>query len=62
MALEILGVEMYSMEETAKLLGVTVQTIRSYVRKGSLPTPTMIGRKKYFSTEILREFLTKTKE
>lgn len=57
---EILGVEVYSLQETADLLGVTIQTIRSYVRKG-LISPILVGGKKYISTEALREYLSKGK-
>lgn len=58
MAKVILGVELYTLQEVADTLGVTIQTIRGYVRKGSL-TPTLIGKTKYISTEALREYLTK---
>lgn len=53
----ILGVELYTLQEVADTLGVTIQTIRGYVRKGSL-TPTLIGKTKYISTDALREYLT----
>ncbi len=53
----ILGVELYTLQEVADTLGVTIQTIRGYVRKGSL-TPTLIGKTKYVSTDALREYLT----
>lgn len=56
----ILGVELYTLTETAELMGVTIQTIRNYVRKGML-TPTLIGKTKYVSADGLREYLTKTK-
>lgn len=53
----ILGVELYTLQEVADTLGVTIQTIRGYVRKGLL-TPTLIGKTKYISTDALREYLT----
>lgn len=56
MARELLGVEMYSSKETAELLGVTLQTLRSYVRKGYL-TGVCIGKTKYYSKEMLIAFL-----
>lgn len=57
---EILGVEVYSLPETAELLGVTIQTMRNYVRKG-LISPILIGGKKYISTDALREYIQKGK-
>ena len=56
----ILGVELYELKEVAELLGVTIQTIRGYIRKGSLTT-TLIGKTKYISKEALREYLTNPK-
>ena len=56
----ILGVELYELKEVAELLGVTIQTIRGYIRKGAL-TPTLIGKTKYISAEALREYLTNPK-
>lgn len=56
----ILGVELYTLAEVAEILEVTIQTIRSYVRRGKL-TPTLIGKTKYISSEALREFLTNPK-
>ena len=56
----ILGVELYELKEVAELLGVTIQTIRGYIRKCSLTT-TLIGKTKYISKEALREWLTNPK-
>ena len=56
----ILGVELYELKEVAELLGVTIQTIRGYIRKGSLTT-TLIGKTKYISKEALREWRTNPK-
>lgn len=56
----ILGVELYELKEVAQLLGVTIQTIRRYVRVGYL-TPTLVGKAKYISAEALREYLTNAK-
>lgn len=58
---EILGVEVYSLQETAEILGVTIQTMRNYVRKG-LITPVLICGKKYISTDALREYISKGKK
>lgn len=58
---EFLGVEVYTLQETADILGVTIQTMRNYVRKG-LITPVLICGKKYVSTEALREYLSKGKK
>ena len=54
--IEILGVELYTAKETAELLGVSIQTLRSYVRAGRLH-PTTIKRVKYISKEQLTTFL-----
>lgn len=56
----ILGVELYTLTEVADILGVTIQTIRRYVRVGLLTT-TLIGKTKYISAEALREYLTAPK-
>lgn len=55
----ILGVKLYSIQETAELLGLTVNSVYSYIRKGRIQA-TVIGGKKYFSEEGLKQFLTAT--
>ncbi len=60
----VLGVEMYSSQETAKLLGVTIQTVRNLQRKG-LITGVFMGKTKYYSKDVLIAYLnneTKGKE
>lgn len=52
----ILDVKLYSLEETAELLGITKQTITKYIKQGRMVS-TMIGGKKYLSEENLRNFL-----
>ena len=53
----ILGVNLYTAEETAELLGgVTTQTIRNYIKKGVL-SPTLIDKTKYFSEEQIVNYL-----
>lgn len=53
----ILGVKLYSMDETAELLGVTRPTITNYIKTKRIAS-TMIGGKKYFSEENIKTFLT----
>lgn len=58
----ILGVNLYTAEETAQLLGgVTTQTIRNYIKKGAL-SPTLVGKVKYFSEEQIRDYLQNGKK
>lgn len=52
----ILGVKLYSLQETAELLGVTRGTITKYIQKGRI-TSTLLGGKKYFSEENIKNFL-----
>lgn len=52
----ILGVKLYSMQETGELLGVTRPTITKYMREGRI-IATKIGGKKYFTEENLRAFI-----
>lgn len=57
----ILGVDLYSMQETTELLGgITLQTLRSHIRKGKL-TATIVGRKKYIPAESIKAYLTHAK-
>ncbi len=58
----ILGVNLYTAEETANLLGgVTTQTIRNYIKKGAL-SPTLVGKTKYFSEDQIRDYLQNGKQ
>ena len=52
----ILEVKLYTLEETAELLGVTKQTITKYLKQGRIVSTT-IGGKKYLSEENIRTFL-----
>ena len=52
----ILEVKLYTLEETAELLGVTKQTITKYLKEGRIVSTT-IGGKKYLSEENIRTFL-----
>ena len=53
----ILDVKLYSMEETAQLLGITRQTLTKYIKKGRV-LATQIGGTKYISEDNLKKFLT----
>lgn len=55
----ILGVKLYSLKETAELLGVTTPSVSKYI-KNDLLTATTIGGCKYVSEENLMSFLKKT--
>ena len=52
----ILGVKLYTMEETADLLGVTKPTISNYLADGRIAFR-RIGCRKYISEEDLKDFL-----
>ena len=52
----ILEVKLYSLEETAELLGVAKETITKYIKQGRIVS-TLIGGKKYLSEENLKSFL-----
>ena len=52
----ILEVKLYTLEETAELLGVTKQTITKYLKQGRIVSTT-IGGKKYLSEENIKTFL-----
>ena len=53
---EILGMNMYTVEETAEMLGVSVDTVRRYSKQDKL-SGQRIGRNHYFSENALRKFL-----
>lgn len=53
---QILDVTLYSLEEAAELLGVRRDTLTKYIKQGRIVS-TLIGGKKYFSEENLRNFL-----
>lgn len=52
----VLGVKLYNKQETAELLGVIPATVTLYEKQGRLKS-TMIGGRKYYSEEFLKEFL-----
>lgn len=52
----ILGLKLYNKQETADLLGVIPQTVSLYEKQGRLKS-TLIGGRKYYSEEHLKEFL-----
>jgi excisionase family DNA binding protein len=56
MATEIEGIKFYTILETAQVLQVTPQTIRSYIKKGRLRGQ-RIGRPILITENNLREFL-----
>lgn len=56
MSTVIAGATFYTLPEVAKMLNVTPQTIRGYVKKGKLKGK-RIGRPILIAEENLREFL-----
>lgn len=52
----ILNVKLYSIEETAELLGVTRGSVTKYIREGRIKA-TLIGGSKYVSEENIKSFL-----
>lgn len=57
----VLGENLYSSAEVAELLGVTAQTVATYVRKNRLKA-VKIGGKKYINEESLKSFLNPEQE
>ena len=57
----VLGENLYSSAEVAELLGVTAQTVATYVRKNRLKA-VKIGGKKYINEESLKSFLNTEQE
>ena len=56
MATDIQGIKFYTIQETAKALQVTPQTIRSYIKQGRIKSQ-RIGRPILITENNLREFL-----
>ena len=52
----ILGVKLYTLEETAELLGVTKGTITKYIHSKRMISTT-IGGRKYLSEDNIKTFL-----
>jgi len=56
MATEIEGIKFYTIQETAKALQVTPQTVRAYIKRGRLHSQ-RIGRPLLITERNLKEFL-----
>ncbi len=54
---EITGIKLYTVQETAKLLDVTAQTIRKYIKEGKLQAR-RIGRPLFVAEVSIKKFLT----
>lgn len=52
----ILGIEMFTQQEAAEMLGVTVRSIQNYTRAGKLHGQ-IIGKRRMFCREELERFL-----
>jgi len=53
------GVEMYDSVELSKLLGISIVTVRIYMKEGRIPAR-KIGTKWFVSEKNLQEFLNST--
>ena len=56
---QVEGVTLYTILEAAKVLGVTPQTIRVYIKDGRIPAK-RIGRPYLISGDALKRFVTDT--
>lgn len=56
---QVEGVTLYTILEAAKVLGVTPQTIRLYIKDGRIPAK-RIGRPYLISGDALKRFVTDT--
>lgn len=56
---QVEGVTLYTILEAAKVLGVTPQTVRLYIKEGRLPAK-RIGRPYLIAGEALKRFVTDT--
>lgn len=56
MATTIEGIKFYTVKEVAEALGVTAQTVRSYIREGKLQGK-RIGRPILITENALKDFL-----
>lgn len=57
---EIEGIKLYTVQETAQLLGTTPQTIRAYVKSGKLRGQ-RVGRPILITEGSIKEFITGNK-
>ena len=56
---QVEGVTLYTILEAAKVLGVTPQTVRLYIKDGRIPAK-RIGRPYLICGDALRRFVTNT--
>ncbi len=54
---EIEGIKLYTVTETAELLGITPQTVRAYIKAGRLRGQ-RVGRPILITERSIRQFLT----
>jgi len=54
---EIVGVKMYNVKEVTKILGVTPQTTRLYIKQGKLKA-VRIGKPYFISEEAIKFYIT----
>jgi len=57
MPLEVAGVKMYNSKEISKLLGLSLQATRRYLREGKIAAKKIGGNRYYVSEDALREYL-----
>lgn len=56
MSIEIEGIMFYTTQEIAKKLGITIQTVRDYIKKGKLKGQ-RVGKSFLVSDQSLKAFL-----
>jgi excisionase family DNA binding protein len=54
---EIMGITMYSMTETAKIIGVTTRTVSTYLKSGKL-AGSKIGGRWHFTEKQIQDYIT----
>lgn len=54
--MNILGIEIHTLQEVADMLGVTTASLRKYVKEGKLTTTT-IGGRKYITEESIKKYI-----
>ena len=53
---QVLGINLYTIKETAELLGIHPTSITRYIKEGRL-SPSIIGKVKYISEQEIKNFI-----
>ncbi len=56
---KIKDIHFYKTEDLVKILGLTMLTVRKYLRTGRIPGAIKVGKRYYLSTKNLDRFLGK---